>query len=126
MAVSVQSKAVGTGIIAPSSGMTSRLESSTVYRLFSSSRNERSVSGASWCSSGATRLTEQTQLLKKLRREQSSGFYLIRTLARSFGPYFLTGTLCLLFHDAFMFAIPQVLRAVCVCVCVLQFICLFD
>ncbi|KAG7248653.1 hypothetical protein CRUP_034141, partial [Coryphaenoides rupestris] len=32
-----------------------------------------------------------------------------KTLARKFGPYFLTGTLCIVFHDAFMFAIPQVL-----------------
>ncbi|XP_071760532.1 multidrug resistance-associated protein 1-like [Centroberyx gerrardi] len=61
------------------------------------------------CSSGPARLTEQTQLLRKLRREQSSGFCLLRTLGRSFGLYFLCGTLCLLVHDAFMFAIPQVL-----------------
>lgn len=57
-----------------------------------------------------SRLPEQTQLLHKLRKEQSSGFCLLRTLARSFGPYFLTGTLCLVIHDAFMFSIPQVLR----------------
>uniref|UniRef100_A0A669CM45 ABC-type glutathione-S-conjugate transporter n=1 Tax=Oreochromis niloticus TaxID=8128 RepID=A0A669CM45_ORENI len=44
-----------------------------------------------------------------LQKEQSSGFFLLRTLARKFGPYFLTGTLCIIFHDAFMFAIPQVL-----------------
>uniref|UniRef100_A0AAQ5ZNX8 ABC-type glutathione-S-conjugate transporter n=1 Tax=Amphiprion ocellaris TaxID=80972 RepID=A0AAQ5ZNX8_AMPOC len=49
------------------------------------------------------------QLLRKLQKEQISGFFLLRTLARNFGPYFLTGTLCIIFHDAFMFAIPQVL-----------------
>lgn len=56
-----------------------------------------------------SRLPEQAQLLRKLQKEQSSGFFLLRTLARKFGPYFLTGTLCIIFHDAFMFAIPQVL-----------------
>ncbi|MBN3303878.1 MRP3 protein, partial [Amia calva] len=56
-----------------------------------------------------SRLTEQAQLLRKLQKEQSSGFCLLRTLARSFGPYFLSGTLCLMVHDAFMFSIPQVL-----------------
>ncbi|XP_017570960.1 multidrug resistance-associated protein 1-like [Pygocentrus nattereri] len=55
------------------------------------------------------RITEQTQLLQKLRQEQSSGFLLLRTLARTFGTYFLSGTLCLIIHDAFMFSIPQVL-----------------
>lgn len=57
-----------------------------------------------------SRLPDQAQLLRKLQKEQSSGFFLLRTLARNFGPYFLTGTLCIIFHDAFMFAIPQVLR----------------
>ncbi|KAG7491926.1 hypothetical protein MATL_G00008620 [Megalops atlanticus] len=56
-----------------------------------------------------TRLTDQAQLLRKLQKEQSSGFCLLRTLARNFGPYFLSGTLCLMIHDAFMFSIPQVL-----------------
>uniref|UniRef100_A0A671V6B7 ABC-type glutathione-S-conjugate transporter n=1 Tax=Sparus aurata TaxID=8175 RepID=A0A671V6B7_SPAAU len=56
-----------------------------------------------------SRLQDQAQLLRKLQKEQSSGFFLLRTLARKFGPYFLTGTLCIIFHDAFMFAIPQVL-----------------
>ncbi|XP_026874529.2 multidrug resistance-associated protein 1 [Electrophorus electricus] len=54
-------------------------------------------------------LPEQAQLLRKLQKEQSSGFCLLRTLARNFGPYFLSGTLCLVVHDAFMFSIPQVL-----------------
>ncbi|MED6241707.1 hypothetical protein ATANTOWER_024738, partial [Ataeniobius toweri] len=56
-----------------------------------------------------SRLPDQAQLFRKLQKEQSSGFFLLRTLTRKFGPYFLTGTLCILFHDAFMFAIPQVL-----------------
>nr|XP_057926636.1 multidrug resistance-associated protein 1 [Doryrhamphus excisus] len=56
-----------------------------------------------------SRLPDQAQLLRKLHKEQSSGFFLFRTLARKFGPYFLTGTMCIIFHDAFMFAIPQVL-----------------
>uniref|UniRef100_A0A8B9RLN9 ABC-type glutathione-S-conjugate transporter n=1 Tax=Astyanax mexicanus TaxID=7994 RepID=A0A8B9RLN9_ASTMX len=51
----------------------------------------------------------KAQLLRKLQKEQSSGFCLLRTLARNFGPCFLSGTLCLIVHDAFMFAIPQVL-----------------
>ncbi|XP_048102186.1 multidrug resistance-associated protein 1-like [Alosa alosa] len=55
------------------------------------------------------KLTEQTQLLRKLRKEQSSGFCLLRMLARNVGPCFLAGTLCLVIHDAFMFSIPQVL-----------------
>uniref|UniRef100_A0A8C4HZS1 ABC-type glutathione-S-conjugate transporter n=1 Tax=Dicentrarchus labrax TaxID=13489 RepID=A0A8C4HZS1_DICLA len=56
-----------------------------------------------------SRLPDQAQLLRKLQKEQSSGFFLLRTLARKFGPYFLTGTLCIIFHDAFMFAIPLLL-----------------
>ncbi|KAJ8363882.1 hypothetical protein SKAU_G00127130 [Synaphobranchus kaupii] len=56
-----------------------------------------------------SRLTDQAQLLRKLQKEQSSGFCLLRTLARNLGPYFLSGTLCLVIHDAFMFSIPQVL-----------------
>ncbi|TRY93238.1 hypothetical protein DNTS_014375 [Danionella cerebrum] len=55
------------------------------------------------------KLSEQTQLFRKLHKEQSSGFCLLRTLAKNFGPYFLTGTLCLIIQDAFMFSIPQVL-----------------
>uniref|UniRef100_A0A674MDI5 ABC-type glutathione-S-conjugate transporter n=1 Tax=Takifugu rubripes TaxID=31033 RepID=A0A674MDI5_TAKRU len=42
-----------------------------------------------------SRLPDQAQLLRKLQKEQSSGFFLLRTLARKFGPYFLTGTLCI-------------------------------
>uniref|UniRef100_A0A8D3DGD5 ABC-type glutathione-S-conjugate transporter n=1 Tax=Scophthalmus maximus TaxID=52904 RepID=A0A8D3DGD5_SCOMX len=60
-------------------------------------------------SSVTVRLPDQAQLLRKLQKEQSSGFFLLRALARKFGPYFLTGTLCIILHDCFMFAIPQVL-----------------
>ncbi|XP_023680988.2 multidrug resistance-associated protein 1 [Paramormyrops kingsleyae] len=56
-----------------------------------------------------SRLAEQAQLIRKLQKEQSSGFCLLKTLARNFGPYFLSGTLCLVVHDAFMFSIPQIL-----------------
>ncbi|XP_031720536.1 multidrug resistance-associated protein 1 isoform X1 [Anarrhichthys ocellatus] len=64
---------------------------------------------ASGMALGSRRLQDQAQLLRKLQKEQSSGFFLLRTMVRKFGPYFLTGTLCIIFHDAFMFAIPQVL-----------------
>uniref|UniRef100_A0A672NT55 ABC-type glutathione-S-conjugate transporter n=1 Tax=Sinocyclocheilus grahami TaxID=75366 RepID=A0A672NT55_SINGR len=56
-----------------------------------------------------SRLPEQAQFLRKIQKEQSWGFCLLRTLARSFGHYFLNGTLCLMVHDAFMFSVPQVL-----------------
>ncbi|MCJ8739010.1 hypothetical protein PDJAM_G00042380 [Pangasius djambal] len=69
-------------------------------------QQERSVTASRTLS---CRITEQTQLLQKLRQEQSAGFLLLRTLAKTFGPYFLSGTLCLLIHDAFMFSIPQLL-----------------
>ncbi|XP_028254087.1 multidrug resistance-associated protein 1-like [Parambassis ranga] len=55
--------------------------------------------------------TEKTQLLRKNRRGRGQGLFLLCALGRSFGPYFLRGSLCLLFHDAFMFAVPQVLSA---------------
>uniref|UniRef100_A0AAR2LVR4 ABC-type glutathione-S-conjugate transporter n=1 Tax=Pygocentrus nattereri TaxID=42514 RepID=A0AAR2LVR4_PYGNA len=45
-----------------------------------------------------SRLPDQAQLLRKLQKEQSSGFCLLRTLARNFGPYFLSGTLFLIGH----------------------------
>uniref|UniRef100_A0A674EDK9 ABC-type glutathione-S-conjugate transporter n=1 Tax=Salmo trutta TaxID=8032 RepID=A0A674EDK9_SALTR len=61
------------------------------------------------CRSSTHVLPDQAQILRKLQKEQSSGFCLLRTLARNFGPYFLTGTMCIIFHDFFMFAIPQVL-----------------
>ncbi|KAG7459398.1 hypothetical protein MATL_G00210320 [Megalops atlanticus] len=67
------------------------------------------VAGAGGSTSLRPLLLEQTQLLRKLRKEQCCGFLLLRALARSFGPCFLSGTLCLLLNDAFMFAIPQVL-----------------
>ncbi|XP_030646268.1 multidrug resistance-associated protein 1-like [Chanos chanos] len=69
-------------------------------------QHERSLKAAQTL---GNRITEQTQLLRKLRREQSSGLCLLRTLAQNFGSFFLSGTLCLVIHDAFMFSIPQVL-----------------
>ncbi|XP_056144596.1 multidrug resistance-associated protein 1-like [Lampris incognitus] len=87
----------------------SKLEKDWAQQCAKLQQKEHSMSGASWSSTGTTRLTEQTQLLRKLRQEQSSGLCLLRTLARTFGPYFLCGTFCLIIHDAFMFTIPQVL-----------------
>lgn len=81
------------------------MQSETVFSLFGRQEKELAVGMAL-----GSRLPDQAQLLRKLQKEQSSGFFLLRTLARKFGPYFLTGTLCIIFHDAFMFAIPQVLR----------------
>uniref|UniRef100_A0A673CCA3 ABC-type glutathione-S-conjugate transporter n=1 Tax=Sphaeramia orbicularis TaxID=375764 RepID=A0A673CCA3_9TELE len=49
-----------------------------------------------------SRLPDQAQLLRKLQKEQSSGFFLLRTLARKFGPYFLTGTLLLILFLLFL------------------------
>ncbi|KAI5097098.1 multidrug resistance-associated protein 1-like isoform X2, partial [Silurus meridionalis] len=69
-------------------------------------QQERSINVSRTLSS---KITEQTQLLQKLSQEQSTGFLLLRLLAKSFGPCFLSGTLCLLIHDAFMFSIPQLL-----------------
>uniref|UniRef100_A0A672T625 ABC-type glutathione-S-conjugate transporter n=1 Tax=Sinocyclocheilus grahami TaxID=75366 RepID=A0A672T625_SINGR len=50
-----------------------------------------------------SRLPEQAQFLRKIQKEQSSGFCLLRTLARSFGPYFLTGTLLSAFKPFSLF-----------------------
>ncbi|CAK6982138.1 multidrug resistance-associated protein 1-like isoform X1 [Scomber scombrus] len=73
-------------------------------------QKEHAGSGPSWsCSDGSAGLTEKTQLLRKRRKRQSYSLFLLHTLGRSFGPTFLCGTLCLLLHDAFMFAVPQVL-----------------
>uniref|UniRef100_A0A4W6CKQ2 ABC-type glutathione-S-conjugate transporter n=1 Tax=Lates calcarifer TaxID=8187 RepID=A0A4W6CKQ2_LATCA len=60
---------------------------------------------------GSAGPTEKTHLLKKDRKGRGYRFILIHALGQSFGPYFLCGILCLLFHDAFMFAVPQVLSA---------------
>ncbi|XP_068585945.1 multidrug resistance-associated protein 1-like [Cebidichthys violaceus] len=62
----------------------------------------------SWRGGSATP-TEKTQLLKKNRKGRDYGLFLFHAVGRSFGRYFLCGTLCLLLHDAFMFAVPQVL-----------------
>ncbi|XP_071328193.1 multidrug resistance-associated protein 1-like isoform X2 [Trachinotus anak] len=66
----------------------------------------------SWFASGVSAgPTEKTHLLKKDRKGQGHSLCLIHALGWNFGPYFLCGTLCLLLHDAFMFAVPQVLSA---------------
>uniref|UniRef100_A0A665TXJ3 ABC-type glutathione-S-conjugate transporter n=1 Tax=Echeneis naucrates TaxID=173247 RepID=A0A665TXJ3_ECHNA len=83
-------------------------EEDTSHKIISELQQDWTKALASGVALGS-RLPDQAQLLRKLQKEQSSGFILIRTLARKFGPYFLTGTLCIIFHDAFMFAIPQVL-----------------
>ncbi|KAL6109911.1 abcc6 [Pungitius sinensis] len=57
-------------------------------------------------------VTEKTQLLKKKKKkveELGYGIFLLLTVGWSFGPYFLCGTLWLLLHEVFMFAVPQVL-----------------
>lgn len=56
--------------------------------------------------------SEKSWLLRKPPKKRSYISLLLRALGWSFGPYFLTGTLYLLLHDAFMFAVPQVLRLV--------------
>uniref|UniRef100_A0A8C9YK81 ABC-type glutathione-S-conjugate transporter n=1 Tax=Sander lucioperca TaxID=283035 RepID=A0A8C9YK81_SANLU len=71
-------------------------------------------SGTSWSrswsrSGGVSAPTEETLLLRRNRKGRGYGLFLLQALGRSFGFYFLTGTLCLLLHDAFMFAVPQVL-----------------
>uniref|UniRef100_A0A4W5KVT8 ABC-type glutathione-S-conjugate transporter n=1 Tax=Hucho hucho TaxID=62062 RepID=A0A4W5KVT8_9TELE len=53
-----------------------------------------------------TRLPDQAQILRKLQKEQSSGFCLLRTLARNFGPYFLTGTMSARIHRKYCMILP--------------------
>lgn len=55
-------------------------------------------------------VSERTQLLRKQTKGRSYGFFLLYTLGRRSRFYFLRGVLCLLMHDAIMFAVPQVLR----------------
>ncbi|XP_045898513.1 multidrug resistance-associated protein 1-like [Micropterus dolomieu] len=62
----------------------------------------------SW-SGGSAVLTEKTRLLSKNRKGQGYGLLVLRALWQSVGTYFLCGTLCLLLHETFMFAVPQVL-----------------
>ncbi|XP_058473003.1 multidrug resistance-associated protein 1-like isoform X1 [Solea solea] len=76
-----------------------------------------SDSSQSWSWSRSDSLsgpTEKTQLLKKDRKGRDYSIYLLHALGWSFGLYFLFGILCLLLHDAFMFAVPQVLSALLV------------
>uniref|UniRef100_A0A671X1D2 ABC-type glutathione-S-conjugate transporter n=1 Tax=Sparus aurata TaxID=8175 RepID=A0A671X1D2_SPAAU len=58
---------------------------------------------------GSTVPTEKTQLLSKNRKGRGFRLFLLCALGRNFRFYFLRGTLCLLLHDTFMFAVPQVL-----------------
>uniref|UniRef100_A0A6Q2XST6 ABC-type glutathione-S-conjugate transporter n=1 Tax=Esox lucius TaxID=8010 RepID=A0A6Q2XST6_ESOLU len=75
----------------------SDLEEEALQHLHSHHTNSLTSRG-----SGINQLPDQAQILRKLQKEQSSGFCLLRTLARNFGPYFLTGTLCIIFHDIFI------------------------
>ncbi|XP_073333856.1 multidrug resistance-associated protein 1-like [Pagrus major] len=75
-------------------------------------QDEPAGSGLAWSrswSSGSTVPTEKTQLLRKNRKGRGFRLFLLCALGRSFRFYFLRGTLCLLLHDTFMFAVPQVL-----------------
>ncbi|KAK1877375.1 Multidrug resistance-associated protein 1 [Dissostichus eleginoides] len=73
-------------------------------------REEPANSGLSWSRrSGSDLSTEKTQLLRRSRKGEGNCIFLMQALGRRFGMYFLRGTLCLLLHDAFMFAVPQVL-----------------
>ncbi|KAM6957268.1 multidrug resistance-associated protein 1-like [Aplochiton taeniatus] len=87
----------------------SDLEREWTYQWAKRHRQDLLRKGSGPDPSEPTKITEQTQLLDYQSQEQSSGFCLFHTLALSFGPYFLCGTLCLIVHDAVMFAIPQVL-----------------
>uniref|UniRef100_A0A6Q2Z142 ABC-type glutathione-S-conjugate transporter n=1 Tax=Esox lucius TaxID=8010 RepID=A0A6Q2Z142_ESOLU len=94
-------------------GYRTPLEAKDLWNLREEDRSNKIISDLEeeWTTECAKlqQLPDQAQILRKLQKEQSSGFCLLRTLARNFGPYFLTGTLCIIFHDIFMFAIPQVL-----------------
>ncbi|KAI3362535.1 hypothetical protein L3Q82_012837, partial [Scortum barcoo] len=84
------------------------------FFFFWFSRKEPAGSGLSWfCSrswsSYSAAPTEKTRLLRKKVKGRDYGLLLLQALGSNFGLYFLYGTLCLLLHDAFMFAVPQVL-----------------
>nr|XP_057912072.1 multidrug resistance-associated protein 1-like [Doryrhamphus excisus] len=61
------------------------------------------------CGSSRSDCDEKRELLRKPQKCHSYVHFLLCTLGRTFAPYFLWGTLFLLLHDAFMFAVPQVL-----------------
>uniref|UniRef100_A0A4W5LXD6 ABC-type glutathione-S-conjugate transporter n=1 Tax=Hucho hucho TaxID=62062 RepID=A0A4W5LXD6_9TELE len=67
-------------------------EEDTSDKIISDLEEEQEKTMAAGVALG-TRLPDQAQILRKLQKEQSSGFCLLRTLARNFGPYFLTGTM---------------------------------
>ncbi|XP_040914476.1 multidrug resistance-associated protein 1-like [Toxotes jaculatrix] len=75
-------------------------------KFWTQNHGQLQYDSTSVCSAGPT---EEIPLLKKNRKGRGYDLFLIRALGQSFGPYFLCGTLCLLLHDAFMFAVPQVL-----------------
>ncbi|KAJ0033820.1 hypothetical protein NQD34_000927 [Periophthalmus magnuspinnatus] len=54
-------------------------------------------------------LSEKSRLLQPEEQRQNLSWLLLRTTGRSFGLYFLCGTVCLLLHDVAMFTVPQVL-----------------
>ncbi|XP_077442271.1 multidrug resistance-associated protein 1-like isoform X10 [Vanacampus margaritifer] len=94
------------------------LEAADLWPLRDQDTSERIMSEleAAWTPKRAPQRTsrssassEKSRLLSKPQRRRSHISLLLCALGRSFGPYFLTGTLCLLLHDAFMFAVPQVL-----------------
>uniref|UniRef100_A0A8C7QWX9 ABC-type glutathione-S-conjugate transporter n=1 Tax=Oncorhynchus mykiss TaxID=8022 RepID=A0A8C7QWX9_ONCMY len=79
-------------------------EEDTSDKIISDLEEEQEKTIAAGVALGS-RLPDQAQILRKLQKEQSSGFCLLRTLARNLGPYFLTGTMkhcmilpCSLFH----------------------------
>lgn len=71
--------------------------------------SESRSTSSSWTTVSAE-VSERTHLLKKPPKEEGYGFFLLYTLGRRSRFYFLRGALCLLLHDAIMFAVPQVLR----------------
>uniref|UniRef100_A0A3Q2XL02 ABC transmembrane type-1 domain-containing protein n=1 Tax=Hippocampus comes TaxID=109280 RepID=A0A3Q2XL02_HIPCM len=84
------------------------LQADDLWTLRDQDSSERIMSEleAAWTKESVSKVR---WLLRKPSKKRSYISLLLRALGRSFGPYFLTGTLCLLLHDAFMFAVPQVL-----------------
>uniref|UniRef100_A0A674EBJ4 ABC-type glutathione-S-conjugate transporter n=1 Tax=Salmo trutta TaxID=8032 RepID=A0A674EBJ4_SALTR len=88
-------------------GYRTPLEAGDLWNLREEDTSDKIISDLEeeWTTECAKLLPDQAQILRKLQKEQSSGFCLLRTLARNFGPYFLTGTMkycmilpCSLFH----------------------------
>nr|XP_061800413.1 multidrug resistance-associated protein 1-like [Nerophis lumbriciformis] len=68
---------------------------------------EKRMSSESHSEEKTPLLSESLEDLPPKRRRYI--YLLLRALGRTFGPYFLMGILYLIVHDAFMFAVPQVL-----------------